>query len=66
MLRAEIHHPPWLLQAAETRITLNTMAPRGVELPATPLLLHFARRQDVLIWLSRRVGRVKRTEENQV
>jgi uncharacterized protein len=53
LLRAEIHHPPWALQAAEASITINTMAPRGVDLPAAPPLLHFARRQDVLIWRPR-------------
>jgi len=66
MLRAEIHHPPWLLQRAEARIAANTMAPRGVELSALPPFLHFARRQDVLIWLPRRVQRVRCREEKQV
>lgn len=48
--RADIHHPPWPLQAAEAEIDLNTMAPRGVELPDAEPLLHYAARQDVLIW----------------
>ena len=50
MLRAEIHHPPWALQPAVGEIERNTMtAPYGIELPGRPLL-HFAARQDVLIW----------------
>jgi len=48
ILRADIEHPPWPLQAATASIARNTMAP--VELPAREPLLHFARRQDVLIW----------------
>ena len=50
LARAEIHHPPWPLQSAEAEIELNTMAPTAVELPAEEPLLHFARRQDVVIW----------------
>jgi uncharacterized protein YqjF (DUF2071 family) len=45
--RAEIHHPPWPLQAAETEIELTTISP--IELDGPPLC-HFARRQDVVIW----------------
>jgi uncharacterized protein len=55
-LRAEIHHPPWPLQAAEADIELNTMAPSGLKLPKAPALLHFAARQDVLIWRAAKVS----------
>ena len=48
--RAEIHHPPWPLQRAEAVIDLNTMPPGGITLPEVPPLLHFAARQDVVIW----------------
>ena len=48
--RADIHHPPWPLQAAEAEIELNTMAPPGVELLDDEPLLHFSARQDVVIW----------------
>jgi uncharacterized protein len=48
VLRAEIHHPPWPLQPATATFAVNTMAP--VELPADEPLLHFARRQDVVVW----------------
>jgi len=47
---ADIHHAPWLLEQADAEIELNTMPPDGVELPCRPPLLHFARRQDVVIW----------------
>jgi uncharacterized protein len=48
--RADIHHPPWPLQAAQAELTRNTMtAPVGIELRGEPLL-HFAARQDVVIW----------------
>ena len=50
LLRAEIHHPPWPLQTAEAEIEVNSMAPPGVTLPDAEPLLHFSRRQDVLIW----------------
>lgn len=51
LLRADIHHSPWPLQAAEARIESNTMtAPYGIELPTTEPVLHYSRRQDVLIW----------------
>jgi uncharacterized protein len=50
VLRAEIHHPPWPLQAAEAGIETNTMgAEVGLELVGDPLL-HYARRQDVVFW----------------
>ncbi len=50
VLRAEIHHPPWPLQPATARFAVNTMAPPGIELPSGAPLLHFSRRQDVIIW----------------
>jgi uncharacterized protein YqjF (DUF2071 family) len=49
--RGEIHHPPWPLQDAEAEFERNTMAQAaGINLPASMPLLHFARRQEVLIW----------------
>jgi uncharacterized protein YqjF (DUF2071 family) len=49
--RGEIHHPPWALQDAEAEFQTNTMsAAAKIVLPASKPLLHFARRQDVLIW----------------
>jgi uncharacterized protein len=51
VLRADIHHPPWPLMAADADFELNTMAePYGLKLDSPPPLLHFATRQDVLIW----------------
>jgi uncharacterized protein len=50
VLRAEIHHPPWRLRRASAEIEENTTAaPFGIELRGEPLL-HFAPRQDVVIW----------------
>ena len=54
--RAEIHHPPWPLQAAEAEIETNSMPPPGLELPDEAPLLHFSARQDVLIWPLERVA----------
>jgi len=49
--RADIHHPPWPLQPARAEIAVNTMTePLGVQLPADEPLLHYAARQDVLVW----------------
>ena len=54
--RVEIHHPAWPLQAAEAEIHVNTMGEAaGLALSASPTLLHFARRQDVVAWPSERV-----------
>ncbi len=46
--RAEIHHPPWTLQAGEAEIALNTMAP--VAQPDEEPHLLFCARQDTVIW----------------
>jgi uncharacterized protein len=54
--RTEIHHPPWPMQHAEAEIRRNSMLrPLAIEPQGEPLL-HFARRQDVLIWQRRAVG----------
>lgn len=56
ILRSEIHHPPWSLQAAEAEIVENSMAQAaGVALPSITPLLHFSRRQDVLVWPLRKI-----------
>jgi uncharacterized protein YqjF (DUF2071 family) len=50
LIRGEIHHRPWPLQHAEAQFARNTMAESlGIALEPQPLL-HFARRQDVLVW----------------
>ncbi len=57
IIRGEIHHPPWLLQEAEAEFTRNTIAEAsGVKLPARRPLLHFARRQDVIVWQPKRLS----------
>jgi uncharacterized protein len=48
LYRADIHHRPWPLQAAEAQIDLNTMPP--LKLPDDEPLLHYSARQDVVIW----------------
>ncbi|MDQ3849087.1 MAG: DUF2071 domain-containing protein [Actinomycetota bacterium] len=51
VLRADIHHPPWPLQRALASLDVNTMGRQiGLELPREDALLHFAARQDVVIW----------------
>jgi uncharacterized protein YqjF (DUF2071 family) len=52
LYRTEVHHAPWPLQRAEGNFRANTMLrPHGVLIEETgPLLLHFARRIDVVIW----------------
>jgi uncharacterized protein len=49
VFRAEIHHPPWPLQRAGAELERNTMPPPGIPIDGEPLL-HYAARQDVLIW----------------
>jgi hypothetical protein len=57
ILRGEIHHPPWKLQMAEAEFTRNTMCEAaGIPLPEQKPLLHFARRQQVLVWAPRRLA----------
>jgi uncharacterized protein YqjF (DUF2071 family) len=54
--RGDIHHARWPLQPAEAEVSINTMTQQiGVVLPDTPPLLHFARHQDVVGWIPRRV-----------
>lgn len=54
--RGEIHHLPWPLQDAAAQWQENTMAAvAGIRLPGTEALLHFSKRQEVLIWPLSRV-----------
>jgi uncharacterized protein len=49
--RADIHHLPWALQPARAELAENTMTePLEIRLPAQQPLLHYAARQDVLVW----------------
>lgn len=58
ILRGDIHHAPWPLQPAEAEIERNTVASaRGITLPDREPLLHFAARQDTLVWPPRLVTR---------
>jgi hypothetical protein len=50
--RADIHHELWPLQEAEAEIGLASISP--LELDGEPLL-HFSRRQDVVIWPLERI-----------
>jgi len=48
--RGEIHHAPWNLQIAKAEISENSMT-KGLGLAlGVPELLHFSRRQDVVVW----------------
>jgi uncharacterized protein len=49
--RCEVHHRPWPLQDAEAHFQTNTMAgAAGIAIPNTEAVLHFSRRQEVMIW----------------
>jgi uncharacterized protein len=52
IIRCEIHHPPWPLQLAEAEFQENTMAvATGITIAdQRPGLLHFSRRQEVVVW----------------
>ncbi len=51
VFRGEIHHAPWQLQLAEAEFHQNSMTEAaGIPLPSHQPLLHFARRQDVVVW----------------
>jgi hypothetical protein len=47
LYRAEIHHEPWPLQAAEAEIELVSIS--TVELTGDPVL-HYSRRLDIVVW----------------
>jgi len=48
---ADIHHAPWPLQPAQADLGENTMtAPFGIALAHGEPLLHYAARQDVVVW----------------
>jgi uncharacterized protein YqjF (DUF2071 family) len=56
-IRGEIHHAPWPLQPAEAELTKNTMAEAAgfSSLLARPLL-HFSKRQNVVVWRPQRLA----------
>jgi uncharacterized protein YqjF (DUF2071 family) len=57
VIRGEIHHRPWSLQTAEADLTKNTMAEAaGFFLTGAPHILHFAKRQDVVVWQPQRLS----------
>ena len=61
VFRAGIQHPQWRLQPAELEIETNTLAQAaGLTLPDVPPLLHFSRRQAVIVWPPVRVNRSQR------
>jgi uncharacterized protein YqjF (DUF2071 family) len=56
VLRADVHHEPWPLQAAEIEIRANTMTDSwNIALSDAPALVHFARRVDVVVWAPQRL-----------
>lgn len=49
--RGDIHHAPWPLQKANLTLETNSMGQaHGIHLSDQPTLLHYALRQDVLVW----------------
>jgi uncharacterized protein YqjF (DUF2071 family) len=51
LLRVEVQHRPWPLQAAEADFEVNELTtPHGFQLLGAPALLHFAKRLDVVAW----------------
>lgn len=56
VLTADIHHGPWPLQPAEAEIEVNTVPDaHGIDLPDREPLLHYAARQDTLVWAPKTV-----------
>jgi uncharacterized protein len=49
ILCGDAHHVPWSIRPARAEIRENTMVPERIELLGEPLL-HYAARQDALIW----------------
>jgi uncharacterized protein YqjF (DUF2071 family) len=57
LVTAVVAHEPWPLQAAEARIAVNRMAPRGLEFAGEPIV-HFCRSVSAVISAPRVVGSV--------
>jgi uncharacterized protein YqjF (DUF2071 family) len=58
VISGEIHHAPWPLQPAEAELVSNTMPEAaGIYLDPAKPLLHFAKRQDVVVWRPQRMAR---------
>jgi hypothetical protein len=56
ILRGEIHHARWPLQVAEAELTSNTMPEAdGIYLAPEKPILHFSKRQDVVVWQPRKL-----------
>jgi len=54
--RTEIHHIPWPLQLARCALEENSIGPaQGIPLEGPPALLHFSRRQEVVVWPPQKV-----------
>lgn len=53
--RAEIHHPRWPLQSAEAELKFGGLLAEGLAVDPKAALLHYSRRQDVLVWRLERV-----------
>lgn len=56
ILRGEIHHSPWELQRARVKIIANTMTESLGLSPAGEPLLHFSKRQRVIVWQPQEVS----------
>jgi len=54
VFRAEIHHPRWRLREAEAELDFDSLLPAGIVPTAEPML-HYAAREDVLVWPLREV-----------
>jgi uncharacterized protein len=58
VISGEIHHAPWPLQVAEAELVSNTMPEAdGIYLTPAKPLLHFSKRQDVVVWQPQRLAR---------
>jgi uncharacterized protein YqjF (DUF2071 family) len=55
--RLQIHHRPWLLQAAQAELDANQMlAAAGLSAPRDTPLLHFSALQPMIGWPSEKIG----------
>jgi uncharacterized protein YqjF (DUF2071 family) len=55
--RNEVHHRAWPLQSIELELRTNTMlASHGLAVDGPPVLTHFARQLDVIVWGADRVS----------
>jgi uncharacterized protein YqjF (DUF2071 family) len=65
ILCGDAHHLPWSIQPAQAEIEENTIVPPAITLTGAPVL-HYAARQDALIWPLRQAEAARRDSASRM